>query len=126
MPRYGPEYRQVSNVVQNRTRTTGTFHGPGRPPSDTPTLPKAAGASLQQIGSGAYSAKLLNGTKQRCSGLSQARQCGDDVFLMFVTGKPPELDGGGIPQRIVANYTCPRDSQKVVDRRRNLPRRVAF
>jgi hypothetical protein len=38
------------------------------------------------FGSGAYSAKLLAGTRQRFSGLSQARQCGDDVFLIFVTG----------------------------------------
>src|ERR1700737_5395743 len=30
--------------------------------------------------SGAYSAKLFAGTRQRFSGLSQARQCGDDVF----------------------------------------------
>jgi hypothetical protein len=36
--------------------------------------------------SGAYSAKLLAGTRQRLSGLSQARQCGDDVLRMFLTG----------------------------------------
>jgi hypothetical protein len=29
------------------------------------------------FGSGAYSAKLLNGTKQRFSGFSQPRQCGE-------------------------------------------------
>jgi hypothetical protein len=51
--------------------------------------------------SGAYSAKLFAGIKQRFSGLSQARQCGDDVFLMFVTGYPPARGGGGIPQRII-------------------------
>jgi hypothetical protein len=28
----------------------------------------------------------LNGTRQRFSGFSQARQCGDDVFRMLVTG----------------------------------------
>ena len=33
-------------------------------------------------------------------GLSQPRQCDDDVFLMFVTGAPPVRGGGGIPQRI--------------------------
>src|SRR6266850_4896668 len=53
------------------------------------------------FGSGAYSAKLFTGTKQRFSGLSQARQCGDDVFLMLVTGKPPARGGGGIPHRIM-------------------------
>src|SRR6202022_5039582 len=51
--------------------------------------------------SGANSAKLFAGTRQRFSGLSQARQCGDDVFLMFVTGYPPARGGGGIPQRII-------------------------
>jgi hypothetical protein len=53
------------------------------------------------FGSGAYSAKLFAGTRQRFSGLSQARQCGDEVLRMFVTGKLPARGGGGIPQRIV-------------------------
>src|SRR6478609_9427928 len=53
------------------------------------------------FGSGACSAKLLNGTRQRCSGLSQVRQCGDDVLRMFVTGGPPDRGGGGMPQRII-------------------------
>jgi hypothetical protein len=48
-------------------------------------------------------AKLLNGTRQRFSGFSQPRQCGDDVFLMFVTGGPPVRDGGGMPQRIIVS-----------------------
>jgi hypothetical protein len=43
------------------------------------------------FGSGAYSAKLLAGTKQRLSGLSQACQCGDDALRMSVTGGPPVL-----------------------------------
>ncbi|MGY4573866.1 hypothetical protein ACVWY5_006936 [Bradyrhizobium sp. USDA 3256] len=37
------------------------------------------------FGSGAYSAKLLNGTRHRFSGFSQPRQCGDDLLRMFVT-----------------------------------------
>src|SRR3954447_15040827 len=41
------------------------------------------------FGSGAYSAKLLAGTKHRFSGLSHPRQCGGDVLRMFVTGGPP-------------------------------------
>jgi hypothetical protein len=49
------------------------------------------------FGSGAYSAKLLAGTRQRLSGLSQPRQCGDEVLRMFVTGGPPVLGGGGMP-----------------------------
>jgi len=55
------------------------------------------------LGSGAYSAKLLAGTKQRLSGFSQPRQCGDDVFLMLVTGIPPARGGGGMPQRIMVS-----------------------
>jgi hypothetical protein len=53
------------------------------------------------FGSGAYSAKLLNGTRQRFSGFSHARQWGDDEFWMLVTGGPPNFDGGGMPQRIM-------------------------
>src|SRR6266436_9333773 len=53
--------------------------------------------------SGAYSAKLLAGTRHRLSGLSQPRQCGDDVLRMLVTGGPPLRGGGGIPQRIITN-----------------------
>src|ERR1700738_2998095 len=52
------------------------------------------------FGSGAYSAKLLAGTKHRFSGLSQPRQCGDDVLRMLVTGGPPMRGGGGLPHRI--------------------------
>jgi hypothetical protein len=47
--------------------------------------------------SGAYSAELLAGTRHRFSGLSQPRQCGDDVFLMLVTGKPPARGGAACP-----------------------------
>ena len=39
-------------------------------------------------------------TRQRFSGLSQLRQCGDDVSRMLVTGGPPVRGGGGMPQRI--------------------------
>src|ERR1700688_2844959 len=55
------------------------------------------------FGSGAYSAKLLNGTRQRLSGFSQPRQCGDAVLRMLVTGGPGVRGGGGIPQRIMAS-----------------------
>jgi len=43
-----------------------------------------------RVRSGAYSAKLLAGTKQRFSGLSQPRQCGDDVLRMLVTAEGEE------------------------------------
>src|SRR6184192_4133645 len=52
------------------------------------------------FGSGAYSAKLLKGTRQRFSGFSQPRQCGELVLRMLVTGGPPVPGGSGIPQRI--------------------------
>jgi hypothetical protein len=47
--------------------------------------------------SGAYSAKLLTGTRQRFSGFSHPRQCGDDVLGMLVAGGPPVRGGGGKP-----------------------------
>src|SRR5258707_13790782 len=55
--------------------------------------------------SGANSAKLLAGTKQRFSGFSQPRQCGDDVLRMLVTG------GGGIAHasRSVRVSICDRN-----------------
>src|SRR6202040_2762914 len=53
------------------------------------------------FGSGAYSAKLLAGTRHRFSGFSQPRQCGEDVLRMLVTGGPPVRGGGGMPQRII-------------------------
>jgi hypothetical protein len=42
----------------------------------------------------------LNGTKHRLSGVSQLRQCGEDMLRMLVTGGPPNFSGGGMPQRI--------------------------
>ena len=58
------------------------------------------------FGSGAYSAKLFAGTRQRLSGFSRPRQCGDDVLRMLVTGGPPVLGGGGMPQRIMVSSRC--------------------
>jgi hypothetical protein len=57
--------------------------------------------------SGAYSAKLLNGTRHRFSGFSQPRQCGEDVFRMLVTGAPANFGGGGMPQRIIVSSRSP-------------------
>jgi hypothetical protein len=59
------------------------------------------------FGSGAYSEKLFAGTKQRFSGFSQPRQCGDVVLRMLVTGEPPIFGGGGIPQRIMISSRPP-------------------
>ena len=50
-----------------------------------------------------YSAKLFAGTRQRFSGFSQARQCGEEVLRIFVTGKLPARGGGGMPQRIMVS-----------------------
>ena len=55
------------------------------------------------FGSGAYSAKLLAGTRHRLPGFSQPRQCDDDVLRILVTGGPPLRGGVGIPQRIVVS-----------------------
>ncbi len=57
-------------------------------------------------GSVSFSAKLVNGTRQRCSGPSQARQCDDPVWRMLVTPRstflPARYCGGvGIPQRAI-------------------------
>ena len=56
---------------------------------------------------GAYSAKLLNGTKLRFYGFSQPRQCGELVLRMLVIGTPPVRGGGGIPQRITISRSLP-------------------
>ena len=40
------------------------------------------------FGSGAYSAKLLKGTRQRFSGFSRPRQCGDDVLRITIQEAP--------------------------------------
>ena len=53
------------------------------------------------LGSGAYSAKLLAGTRQRLSSVSQPRQCRDVVLRILVTGQPPARGGGGTLQRIM-------------------------
>jgi hypothetical protein len=55
------------------------------------------------FGSGAYSAKLFAGTRQRFSGFNQPRQCGEVVLRILVTGKPPARGGGGTPQRIITS-----------------------
>jgi hypothetical protein len=58
---------------------------------------------VSRFGSGAYSAKLLAGTKHRLSGLSHIRQWDEDVLRILVTGGPPVRGGGGMPQRIMAS-----------------------
>src|SRR5260370_39239124 len=55
------------------------------------------------FGSGAYSAKLFAGTRQRFSGFSQPRQCGEDVLRMLVTGGAPLRGGGGRPPLLRAS-----------------------
>src|SRR3984885_4505814 len=68
-----------------------------KPNQTTSFLPVAG------FGSGAYSAKLLAGTRQRFSGLSQPCQCSEVVLRILVTGKLPARGGGGRPQRIIIN-----------------------
>jgi hypothetical protein len=52
------------------------------------------------FGSGAHSAKLFAGTRQRLSGFSQLRQCGDEVLRILVTGGPRPWPGAACPHRI--------------------------
>jgi hypothetical protein len=52
------------------------------------------------FGWGAYSEKLLPGTRHRFSGFNQPRQCEEDALRIFVMGGPPNFCGGGIPRRI--------------------------
>jgi hypothetical protein len=72
-----------------------------RPTQHDPDKATAAEAPSPHPGSGVHSAKLLVGTRQRFSGLSYMRQCGDDVLRMFVTGGLPVRGGAGISHRIV-------------------------
>ena len=61
------------------------------------------------FGSGAYSAKLLNGTRQRFSGFSQPRPCEEDVLRMFVTGGPPVRGAVAFPiasSQALCRYWC--------------------
>src|SRR5437764_14016747 len=48
----------------------------------------------------AYSQKDVNGTRQRLSGPTHLRQCGELVLRMFVV-MPGNWSGFGMPQRII-------------------------
>ena len=56
------------------------------------------------MGFGSYSAKLLAGTRHPFPGLSHMRECGDDVFRMLATGRPPARCGGSVPHRINTHF----------------------
>jgi hypothetical protein len=51
--------------------------------------------------------RLLNATRQRVSGFSHARQCGDDVFPDVGHAIPPPASDGGIPQRTILSSRSP-------------------
>jgi hypothetical protein len=60
------------------------------------------------FGSASFSEKLVNGTTQRCSTLSQRRQCGDLALRTLVTPGSEFLPfsanaGDGMPQRAVVS-----------------------
>jgi hypothetical protein len=83
---------------------------------------------VEGFGSGAYSAKLLTGTRQRLSGFSHARQCGEVVLRIFVTGKPPARGGGGMPQRIMIislGICIPDDRRRKIGKHAGHRRQVA-
>src|SRR5436190_6444025 len=50
----------------------------------------------------AYSQKDVNGTRQRLSGASHLRQCGELVLRIFVV-MPGNCGGFGMPQRIIVS-----------------------
>jgi hypothetical protein len=66
----------------------------------------AAEPSLRGLVS-AYSQNELNGTTQRCSTFSHARQCGLAVLRMLVMGAPPNCGGPGMPQRASISSRTP-------------------
>jgi hypothetical protein len=81
-----------------------TVHMPAKANSGRSSLSANQTTSFLPVsgfGTGAYSAKLLAGTKQRFSALSHTRQCGDEMLRMLVIGYPPARGGGGMPQRII-------------------------
>src|SRR5438874_13352746 len=54
----------------------------------------------------AYSQKDVNGTRQRLSGVSHRRQCGELVLRMLVV-MPGNCGGFGIAHRIMVSSRCP-------------------
>src|SRR5580692_11556443 len=88
--------------------TTGLALVPRRPVQGRHTPAKANGvrswpranhvqtAGLVNVGS----QKAVAGTRQRYSGFSQPRQCGDVGFRILVIGNPPNFTGPGMPHRI--------------------------
>jgi hypothetical protein len=88
--------RSPSNSVQMRAKANS-----GR--SSSSANQTTSFFLVSGFGSGAYSEKLLAGTRHRFSGFNRPRQCGDDVLRMLVTGGPPNFGGGGIPQRIIVS-----------------------
>src|SRR3954466_14278840 len=54
----------------------------------------------------AYSQKEVNGTRQRLSGPSHLRQCGELVLRIFVV-MPGNCGGFGMPHRIMVSSGCP-------------------
>lgn len=61
------------------------------------------------FGPGAYPAKLFAGTKQRFSGFSRLRPCGEKVLRILVTGEPPvrcfaEHDPEGVTRASVLTF----------------------
>ena len=91
-----------------QTSKARCLRSPSRTPTDQACRTTRRGRSLPAaltrtlffvsgFGSGAYSAKLLNGTRHRFSGFSHPRQCGEEVLRTLVTGGPPVRGGGVIP-----------------------------
>ena len=86
---------------QSRTSLGIYLCGPAQSPEIVESTTPRCFFFVSGFVSGAYSAKLLAGTRQRFSRFGQPRQCWDDVLRMLVTGGPPVRGGGGIPHRIM-------------------------
>jgi hypothetical protein len=80
------------------------------------------------LGSGAYSEKLLAGTRHRFSGFNQARQCGDEVFRILVTGGRRTSEEGASPAhhgQLPFGAGVAHDGSGIVRKHTRLRRQVA-
>jgi hypothetical protein len=98
-------------LALHRVRLGAALAVPGRPDagehSQRPVLTEREPCRrLSRLGI-AYSQNDVNGTPQRFSGFSQARQCGLLTLRMLVIGAPPKAGGPGMPHRAIASSRTP-------------------
>jgi hypothetical protein len=79
------------------------------------------------FGSGAYSAKLLAGTRQRFSTFSQRRQCGEEVLRIFVSGGRPCAAAAAYPahhHHLALAFGCANNWRRIVGKNSGHRRQV--